>query len=353
MTRLIIYIDSEQKASAYRIEDDNSYSISFNGNEYESDLADFATTVMEELRATPLSKMGSRGGISVLLVSNGATNDTIRKIMELLFHDDNEEGMLNVNIQELNVIEARYFLSLIGNPESPSAKDFAQFFEIAQKSMVNAHELEELKSKLTELQGELENKNSEICELQKFKELVTKKVGEKKFAQQTEKKNDEINNRAGDLNRLCRINFLMDCKEDKNRLIQPNIEDIKNSKKYGLIFHRLKKDQSIIKRNSCIGTYKINISSAPFLSWINLQAVGEIPKKTKSEGKLFYVVENDFEVKEGDVVAVIGDEDWTIKDVVECLKRNSYNIQYVKNYENTVSPNKNENNPLIYDSETH
>ena len=38
MTKLIIYVNAEQNASAYRIEEDNSYSISFNGNEYESDL---------------------------------------------------------------------------------------------------------------------------------------------------------------------------------------------------------------------------------------------------------------------------------------------------------------------------
>lgn len=352
MTRLIIYIDSEQKASAYRIEEDNSYSISFNGNEYESDLPTFAEIVRDELRATPLSKMESRGGISVLLVSNGAANESIRKIMELLFHDENEEGMLNVNIQELNVIEARYFLSLIGIPESPSAKDFAQFFEIEKKSLVNAQELEELKSKLTELQGDLENKTSEISELQSFKELVLRAI-EKKREKQTIKADAEINKKIDDSNRICKINFLMDCKEDKNLLIQPNSEDIKNSKKYGLIFHWLKKDQSIIKGNSRIGTYKIDTSPVSFLDIYKLQRIGEISKKTKREGKLFYVVNNDSKVKEGDVVAVIGAEDWTTKDVVECLKRNSYNIPYVKNYENTVSPNKNENNPLIYDSETH
>ena len=111
--------------------------------------------------------------------------------MELLFHDDNEDGLLNVNIHELNVIEAKYFLSLIGNSESPSAKDFAQFFEIEKKSMVNAQALEELKSKLTKLQGELDNKNSEISELQKFRESVIKER-ETEIKKQTIKAKDEI-----------------------------------------------------------------------------------------------------------------------------------------------------------------
>jgi len=345
MTKLIIYIDSEQNASAYRIEEDNSYSISFNGNEYESDLENFAETVMEELRAKPLSKLESRGGISVLIVSNGATNETIRRITELLFHDGNEEGLLNVNIQELNVIEAKYFLPIIENPEFPSAKDFAQFFKIKDIVQTYSNKTQELETKVSKLTESIELKDKELQELTQFKEKVTKAI-EKKLENQTIKKNAEINNRAGDLNRLCRINFLMDCEEDKNLIIKPSVEDIKNSKKHAFIFHWLKKDQSIIKDNSRIGTYKMDMPSVPYykikemLSFIEIS----ISKTTKCEGKIFYVVDNDSKVNEGDVVAVIGDEDWTSKDVVEYLKRNSYNIPYI---------NKNENNPLIYDAETH
>ena len=344
MTKLIIYVNSEQNASAYRIEEDNSYSISFNGNEYESDLLAFAEILMEELRATPLSKMESRGGIAVLMVSNGATNETIRKIMELLFHDDNEDGLLNVNIHELNVIEAKYFLSLIGNSESPSAKDFAQFFEIEKKSMVNAQALEELKSKLTKLQGELDNKNSEISELQKFRESVIKER-EKEIKKQTIKAKDEIKKKIDDSNRICKINFRMDCKETKRIYSVP---DVKGDIKFN--FSKISEEGTMIKKGTSIGLYAIASLPALLTSGIlnslslALSNLPPIDKKAKRSGKLFYVVNDMDVVGEGDVVAVIGDEDWTTKDVVECLKRNSYNIPYVNKYEN---------NPLIYDSETH
>ena len=350
MTKLIIYVNSEQNASAYRIEEDNSYSISFNGNEYESDLLAFAEIVMEELRATPLSKMESRGGIAVLIVSNEATNETIRKIMELLFHDDNEDGLLNVNIHELNVIEAKYFLSLIGNSESPSAKDFAQFFEIEKKSMVNAQALEELKSKLTKLQGELDNKNSEISELQKFRESVIKER-EKEIKKQTIKAKDEIKKKIDNSNRICKINFRMDCKETKRI---DSVPDVKGDIKFNFLKYSEKgtkiEEGTMIEKDTCIGLYAIASLPASFTSgFLNsvslaLRNLPPINKNAKRSGKLFYVVNDMDVVEEGDVVAVIGDEDWTTKDVVECLKRNSYNIPYVNKYEN---------NPLIYDSETH
>lgn len=345
MAQLIVYINSEQKASAYY---NNSY-LSFHGARYDANLTDFSEIVQEELDHSVGEK---RDEISVLIVSNGATNETVRTVISNLLNTENEEGILNVNFQELNVIEAKYFLPMLGNPETPEAEDFARFFEFKNSYSEKLQELENLTSEVSTLKKTIEEKDSEISELQSFKELVTKKVEEKMFAQQTEKKNNEINNRAGDLNRLCRINFLMDCKEDKNFLIQPDREDIKNSKKYGLIFHWLKKDQSIITGNSRIGTYKIDTSSVPFLDIYKLHRFLDISKKTNREGKLFYVVNNDSKVKEGDVVAVIGDEDWTPKEVVEWLKRNSYDIPYVKNYENTVHLNY-ENNPLIYDAETH
>ena len=72
----------------------------------------------------------------------------------------------------------------------------------------------------------------------------------------------------------------------------------------------------------------------------------------KINGRIYYFANDNALVGNGEIVAVIGDEDWTTKEVVECLKRNSYDIPYVKNYENTVHLNY-ENNPLIYDAETH
>lgn len=341
MTQLIVYINSEQKASAYY---DKSY-VSFHGARYEANPTEFAKILKKELRVNTLSEV--KDGISVLIVSDGATNKTVRTVISNLLHtDDDDEEILNVDIQELNVIESKYILQLLGDPVTPEAEDFAQFFEIEKKSLVNAQELEEFKSKLTELQGELENKTSEINELQSFKELVLRAI-EKKREKQTIKAEAEINKEIDDSNRICKINFRIDCKETKDIIVTPDPKDYKNA-----IFHRLHKDQVFLNRNSVIGTYKADKGNLPFLYMIGVSDL-KISKKTKRDGKVFYVVANDSKVKEGDVVAVIGDEDWTIKDVVECLKRNSYNIQYVKNYENTVSPNKNENNPLIYDAETH
>lgn len=329
MTQLIVYINSEQKASAYY---DKSY-VSFHGARYEANPTEFAKILKKELRVNTLSEV--KDGISVLIVSDGATNETVRTIISNLLHTGDEDGILNVDIQEINVIESKYILQLLGNPERPEAENFVQFFEIAQKAMVNAQELEELKLKLSELQSELENKTSEISELQSFKELVLRAI-EKKREKQTIKAEAEINKKIDDSNRICKINIRMDCKETETIIVQPEPNSFKTFR-----FHRLKKDQSFLNSNTVIGTYKANLP--PLMLYMKIYDY-QISKKSKRDGKVFYMVENDSIVKEGDVVAVIGDEDWTTKDVVECLKRNSYNIPYI---------NKFENNPLIWDAENH
>lgn len=331
MTQLIVYINSEQKAAAYY---DKSY-VSFHGARYEANPTEFAKILKKELRVNTLSEV--KDGISLLIVSDGATNETVRTIISNLLHTDDEDGILNVDIQEINVIESKYILQLLGNPERPEAENFVQFFEIAQKAIVNAQELEELKLKLSELQSELENKTSEISELQSFKELVERAI-EKKREKQTIKAEAEINKKIDDSNRICKINIRMDCKETETIIVQPEPNSFKTVR-----FHRLKKDQSFLNSNTVIGTYKADLEGMPFLSYIDISGY-QISKKSKRDGKVFYMVENDSIVKEGDVVAVIGDEDWTTKDVVECLKRNSYNIPYI---------NKFENNPLIWDAENH
>ena len=122
MAQLIVYINSEQKASAYY---NNSY-LSFHGARYDANLTDFSEIVQEELDHSVGEK---RDEISVLIVSNGATNETVRTVISNLLNTENKEGILNVNFQELNVIEAKYFLPMLGNPETPEAEDFARFFE--------------------------------------------------------------------------------------------------------------------------------------------------------------------------------------------------------------------------------
>ena len=310
MTKLIIYIDSEQKTSAYRIEEENSYLISFNGNEYESDLENFATTVMEELRAKPLSKLESRGGISVLIVSNGATNETIRKIMVLLFHDDKENGILNVNIQELNVIEAKYFLPLIGNPEAPSAKDFESIYSIANSS-VQQKELDDLKSHNSQLMKEIEEYkenldkiNTELIELRKIKnEVISRKT-----AQEKEEKLSES---------IYKIDFA---------------KDAENS---GVTFEFHKKFNSgkTVSVGETIASYSLN--SLNYLSMINRN--NEISITAKKGGKLYYMVDNNSSIKNGEVIAVIGEKTWTEDDARHFLKQ----------IQNSDNEKKNENEPVI------
>ncbi len=303
MTRLIIYIDSEQKASAYRIEEDNSYSISFNGNEYESDLPTFAEIVMDELRAIPLSKMESRGGISVLLVSNGAANESIRKIMELLFHDENEEGMLNVNIQELNVIEAKYFLPLIGNPEYPSAKDFANIYSIATSSFIQQKELDDLKSdnsilvgKIKEYEDNFDKLNKELSELKEFKKTVIKKEDNKRIAQVKEEELSES---------IYKIDFMKDAENSGVVLSIPKGKEV--------IFHKRYKNGTVVSQGSTIASYTAS------MRWSS----DEITINAKKSGRIYYVVNDNSNIKNGDIIAVIGENTWTKDDAIFFLKQSS------------------------------
>ena len=317
MTKLIIYITSEQTASAYRIEEDNSYSISFNGNEYESDLSIFTETVMEELRATPLSKMESRGGISVLVVSNGAANETIRSIMELLFHDDNEDGMLNVNIQELNVIEAKYFLPLIGNPEAPSAKDFANIFSIETSSFVQQKELDDLKSdnsrmikKIKEYEDNFGKLNNELSELKEFKKATIKKEESRKKSQEKE---EELSSS------IYKIDFAKDAKNSGVVLSIPKGGEV--------LFHKRYKNGDIVSPGSTIAYYVANFRFAS----------EEITITAKKSGRIYYMVNDNSNVKNGDIIAVIGENTWTKDDAIFFLKQN----------QNSESEKKNENEPVV------
>ena len=317
MTRLIIYIDSEQKASAYRIEEDNSYSISFNGNEYESDLPTFAEIVMDELRAIPLSKMESRGGISVLLVSNGAANESIRKIMELLFHDENEEGMLNVNIQELNVIEAKYFLPLIGNPEYPSAKDFANIYSIATSSFIQQKELDDLKSdnsilvgKIKEYEDNFDKLNKELSELKEFKKTVIKKEDNKRIAQVKEEELSES---------IYKIDFMKDAENSGVVLSIPKGKEV--------IFHKRYKNGTVVSQGSTIASYTAS------MRWSS----DEITINAKKSGRIYYVVNDNSNIKNGDIIAVIGENTWTKDDAIFFLKQSS---------ESGIQK-KNDNEPVI------
>lgn len=338
MTRLIVYIDSEQKVSAYRIKEDGSYSISFNGNEYESELSVFAETVMEELRATPLSKMEPRGGISVLLVSNGATNETIRKIMELLLHDDNEEGMLNVNIQELNVIEAKYFLPLVGNPESPSAKDFEALYLLENNSFIKQREYDELKSNNSKLMDEISSYKEKLkilnetnTELTEFKDFIIKKV------------ESRLSNlmQSGT---LCKIDFKNDAEKS----------DIKFSAKQNQIavVNNMQKEGTVVSKNSIIARYQIidekfdqknsldnlqKIASAAryvpgVIGLAGIIGADVITSKIKDEqqifnvyakesGRIFYIINNNEMVCDGTVIAIIGKETWTKEDALSFLKQ--------------------------------
>lgn len=327
MAQLIVYINSEQKASAYY---NNSY-LSFHGARYDANLTEFSEIVQEELDHSVGEK---RDEISVLIVSNGATNEAVRTVTSNLLHSETEDGILNVDFQELNVIEAKYFLPMLGNPEIPEAEDFARFFEFKNSYSEKLQKLDVLTSEVSTLKKTIEEKDSEINELQSFKEFVIKAI-EKRLEKQTVKTKEEVN-KTDDSNRICRINLKLDCR--KSKLVQPNL---KLFKKY--IFHRQYSDQVFLNCDAVIGTYIADNKSLDYMAR-KFVFTYEIAKKSKRDGKIFYVVKDKAHVEDGDVVAVIGDEDWTTKDVVECLKRNSYNIPYI---------NKIENNPLIYDSETH
>ena len=82
MTKLIIYIDSEQKASAYRIEEDNSYSISFNGNEYPLKVAEIAIV--------------SPSAIATAVIANIYADNDKNKVLQFI-NDYNSQN----NLEEL------------------------------------------------------------------------------------------------------------------------------------------------------------------------------------------------------------------------------------------------------------
>ncbi len=334
MTRLIIYINSEQKASAYRVEENNSSSISFYGNDYESDFSQFCKIVMEELRVNSLNEIEKKGGISVLIVSNGAANEKIRELIWNFLHDENEEGVLNVNIQELNVIEAKYILPLIGNPAEPCAEDFKKLFSLENSSFVKQNDFDDLKAsnlKLMDEISEYKNKYDKMLNDNSEKDLIIKK---------TESLLSEFMQFGG----LCKIDF-------KNDLRMSDIEMTLNQ---NVVINILKKEGSIVTKNTIIASYQIikvptyqkkngikKITDAAMagahLGGVIGVAVGVgvgvanyhdkrneyqiVNIYAKETGKIFYTKNNNETVQNGDIIAIIGKETWSREDADFFLKK--------------------------------
>lgn len=289
MAQLIVYINSEQKASAYY---NNSY-LSFHGARYDANLTDFSEIVQEELDHSFGEK---RDEISVLIVSNGATNETVRTVISNLLNTENEEGILNVNVQELNVIEAKYFLPMLGNPETPEAEDFARFFEFKNSYPEKLQELENLTSEVSTLKKTIEEKDSEISELQSFKELVTKKVEEIKEKRKVE---SELNQKKGILENkniqdcICKIDFINDTQQNDNNKFFPHTSE-------KVFFNRKVKNGARVSYGQIIGIY-----GTPFFSALGI-VFGRIVM-AKTNGRIYYFANDNALVGNGEIVAVIGD----------------------------------------------
>lgn len=284
MTQLIVYINSEQKASAYY---DDCY-VSFHGTEYESDLTEFAQILKDELRADPLSEI--KDGISILIVSNGGTNKTVRTVINNLLHTDtNEEELLNVDVKELNVIEAKYFLQLLGNPQNPEAKDFAKYFELENNISGKSQEIEELKTEISNLKKELDDKNSMIKELQDFKNSI-KNENEKKIAKLKQKVKNYY---------LCSVDFCNDRQWKKKSYFSA----FASSRVY---FHSLCNDGAFVKTDADIALY--NGTTYEELGQTIEPCVAQVIK-TRNSGKIYYLVEDNQPISDKQPVAIVGDFD--------------------------------------------
>ncbi len=297
MTHLIIYINSEQEASAYRVEDNNSYSISFNGNDYESELSQFCKIVMEDLRVASLNEMEKQGGISILIVSNNATNETVRTILGLFLHSEKEDGVLNVNVQELNVIEAKYFLPMIDKTKIPDVKDILQIFHTREKELDNSKEIQTLKANINELTETLQYNDKELQKLLDFKQFILDTI-EKKIEQiNSIRKNSEI------LDCICKIDFNNDPQLLSGFEFSPATSEKAQFHSNTSMYNGKK-----VFPGQCIGIYDNGHISSTYDISSKLRNSGRGRKvMAKKVGKIFFLVADNQLISHGEIVAIIGD----------------------------------------------
>lgn len=302
--RAIIFI-TKDTLQTFKVVDEkyealNSKGLSYINYNSESDLAEYADILKTKYNIDDFSEIK----ISFSIINVGAEDKYIDSLKSLL------EGAEKIDV---NNIEKLIPLVLASKGEIKTNTALQEDYEVALKKI---EQLEDEKNKLIEdnkkQTDEIDNLVSQIASLKdEIESIKNAKIEAEKLEEQKLEKERELSKS------IYKIDFL------------------KNAEEYGIVFS-IPKEQTVtfnkkfkngdkVSQGSVIAYYKDN-------RYTNSFVYGDgIPIIALKAGTIYYMVNDNAKVKNGDVIAVIGEENWTKDDAIHFLKQSSKSETQKKN----------------------
>lgn len=291
--RAIIFI-TKNTLQTFKVVDEkyealNSKGISYINYTSESDLTDY----VENLKAKfNIEENFSEIKISFSIINVGAEDKYIDSLKSLL---DGAEKT------DVNNIEKLIPLVLASKGEIKTNTALQEDYEAALKKI---DQLEDEKNKLKEYSekqtDEIEKLISQTDSLKdEIESIKNEKIEAEKLEEQKLEKERELSKS------IYKIDFLKNAEESGIVFSMPKGQTVTFSKKF--------KNGDMVSQGAVIATYYKD----------SRYSSGEIFITALKAGRIYYMVNNNAHVKNGDVIAVIGESNWTKDDAIFFLKQSS------------------------------
>ena len=296
--RAIIFI-TKDTLQTFKVVDEkyealNSKGLSYINYNSESDLAEYTDILKTKYNIDDFSEIK----ISFSIINVGAEDKYIDSLKSLL------EGAEKIDV---NNIEKLIPLVLASKGEIKTNTALQEDYESALKRIEQVeNENNKLKESNEKQADEINNLISQSDSLKnEIESIKNEKVREEQLERKKLEKERELSKS------IYKIDFLQDAEESGIVLSIPKGQTVTFNKKF--------KNGDIVSQGSVIATY---YKGSRYSS-------GEISITALKAGRIYYMVNDNANVKNGDVIAVIGEKNWTKDDAIFFLK-NSNNSETEK-----------------------
>lgn len=290
--RAIIFI-TKDTLQTFKVVDEkyealNSKGLSYINYNSESDLAEYADILKTKYNIDDFSEIN----ISFSIINVGAEDKYIESLKSLL------DGAEKIDI---NNIEKLIPLVLASKGEIKTNTALQEDYEAALKRIKQVeNENNKLKEYSEKQTGEIDDLITQTTVLKTEIESIKKeKIKAEELEKQKQKKEIELSKS------IYKIDFLKNAEESGIFLSVPKGQTVTFNKKF--------KNGDMVSQGSVIATY---YKGSRFSN-------GEISIFALKAGRIYYMVNDNANVKNGDVIAVIGEKNWTKDDAIFFLKQNS------------------------------
>ena len=290
--RAIIFI-TKDTLQTFKVVDEkyealNSKGLSYINYNSESDLAEYADILKTKYNIDDFSEIK----ISFSIINVGAEDKYIDSLKSLL------DGVKKIDV---NNVEKLIPLVLASKGEIKTNTALQEDYEVALKKI---EQLEDEKNKLMEFSekqtDEINNLISQTDSLKsEIESIKNKKIEAEKLEEQKQENERELSKS------IYKIDFLKNTEESGIVLSIPKGQTVTFNKKF--------KNGDIVSQGSVIATY---YKGSRFSN-------GEVSVFALKAGRIYYMVNDNANVKNGDVIAVIGEKNWTKDDAIFFLKQSS------------------------------